>query len=83
MGGQREMERESQKTERGRVGREAERRRKGGKLLRDRRERESETLEEKLRRHEREIKWKCEKKSKRPTSVSHYPPGPLSGNRSI
>lgn len=25
----------------------------------------------------------CENKSKRPTSVTHYPPGPLSANRSI
>lgn len=83
VGGQGEMERESEQTDRGRVGREAKRRRNGGKLLRGGRERKRETLEEKLRRHEREIKWKCEKKSKRPTSVSHYPPGPLSGNRSI
>lgn len=33
--------------------------------------------------NEREKKWMCEKKSRRPTSVPHYPPGPLSGNRSI
>lgn len=44
---------------------------------------ERETWREKLRWNEREIKWMCEKKSKRPTSVTHYPPGPLSGNRSI
>lgn len=31
----------------------------------------------------RHKEWMCENKSKRPTSVTHYPPGPLSTNRSI